>query len=90
LKDGKYANNGWLQEIPHPISKITWSNYAAISQKTASEYNLKDEDFISISIENETLKLPVLIQPGMADNLISIEIGYGRKKSGNSRRQCGF
>lgn len=90
LKDGKYANNGWLQEIPHPISKITWSNYAAISQKTASEYNLKDEDFISISIENETLKLPVLIQPGMADNLISIEIGYGRKKAGIVGDNVGF
>lgn len=90
LRDGKYANNGWLQELPHPISRITWGNYAAISKTTADKLSLKDEDLIEIVIDNDNLKLPILIQPGMADNLIAIELGYGRKKAGIVGDNVGF
>jgi molybdopterin-containing oxidoreductase family iron-sulfur binding subunit len=78
IKDGRFANNGWLQEIPHPISKIAWDNYAAISKKTANKLNLKKDDVIEITKGNRKIKIAVLIQPGVAENLIAIELGYGR------------
>ncbi len=78
IKDGRFANNGWLQEIPHPISKIAWDNYAALSPNTARKLNLKKDDVIEISKDNRKIKIAVLVQPGIADNLIAIELGYGR------------
>ena len=78
IGDGKYANNGWLQELPHPVSKMTWDNYAAISKNTAKELGVKNDDKISVAVGNRTLEIPVLIQPGCADNTVAIETGYGR------------
>ncbi|GMU85347.1 MAG: hypothetical protein AMXMBFR48_05890 [Ignavibacteriales bacterium] len=79
--DGKFANNGWLQENPHPVSKVTWDNYAAVSYKTSKEFNIKTGDVLEIRSDNRSLKIPALIQPGLADNFISIESGYGRNNS---------
>lgn len=79
--DGKFAGNGWLQENPHPVSKVTWDNYAAVSYKTSKEFNLKTGDVLEIKSEKGALKIPALIQPGLADNFISIETGYGRSNS---------
>jgi molybdopterin-containing oxidoreductase family iron-sulfur binding subunit len=79
IKDGRYANNGWLQEIPHPISKIAWDNYAAVSTKTAKKLNLEMNDVIEINVGSKKLKIAVLIQPGVAENLLTIELGYGRE-----------
>ena len=90
IGDGRVANNGWLQELPHPISKITWDNYAAVSEKTSKALNLKDNDLIEISIENRKLTLPVFMQAGTADDVICIESGYGRKDSGTVASGVGF
>lgn len=90
LGDGKLAHNGWLQELPHPISKITWDNYAAISEKTCKNLGLKDNDVIEISIEGRKLKLPVFMQAGVADDVIIIEAGYGRENSGTVANGVGF
>ncbi len=79
IKDGRYANNGWLQEIPHPISKIAWDNYAAVSTQTAKKLNLEMNDVIEINAGGKRLKIAVLIQPGVAENLLTIELGYGRE-----------
>lgn len=78
LGDGRFANNGWLQEIPHSISKVTWDNYVAISEESARELNIKTNDLIEINIGNKKQILPVLIQPGIANKFIAIELGYGR------------
>ena len=48
VRDGRFANNGWLQELPHPVSKIVWDNYAAISPKSADQLGLKSNDLIEI------------------------------------------
>ena len=88
--DGRFSNNGWLNELPHPVSKIVWDNYASISMKTASDLNVKTNDLIEISSGNRKLKIPVNIQPGCADNTITIELGYGRVNSGTISDGVGF
>jgi MoCo/4Fe-4S cofactor protein with predicted Tat translocation signal len=90
LKDGRFANNGWLQEAPHPVSKVTWDNYAAISTSTAKQLNVKNEDIIEITVNDRTLKIPVFVQPGQAGNSVTIETGYGRTNSGSVAEGTGF
>lgn len=81
--DGKFSNNGWLQEIPHPVSKITWDNYAALSPETAESLSVEMGGKIEVSLDNKKLILPVVIQPGMASKVICAELGYGRTKTGD-------
>ena len=91
LRDGRHANNGWLQEIPHPVSKVVWDNYAAISPNSAKQLGLDSNDLIEISTgENKKLAIPVFVQPGAADNTITIETGYGRKVCGTVGTGVGF
>ena len=89
IGDGKYANNGWLQEIPHPISKIVWDNYAAISPAFAQKHNLELNDVIEIKANHKKIKIGVCVQPGIADNLIVIELGYGRNIIGEVGNEVG-
>jgi molybdopterin-containing oxidoreductase family iron-sulfur binding subunit len=88
--DGRYANNGWLQELPHPVTKVTWDNYAAISAATAKELDVDYNDFVEIEIDNRKIKIPVFIQPGAADKTITIELGYGRNYTGTIANGAGF
>ncbi len=81
--DGEFADSGWLQEIPHPVSKVVWDNYAAVSMATAKALGVKTEDMINVTINGQQVTLPVLQQPGMADNVIAVEIGYGRTQAGD-------
>lgn len=90
LRDGRFANNGWLQELPHPVSKITWDNYAAISPTFAKELGIEDSDFIEIKSGENSLQIPALIQPGLADNLVVVELGYGRTTAGIVGSNVGF
>jgi len=88
---GKQAGNPWLQELPDPISKATWGNYAMISPAKAKElgieYETVDYEYypskpvISIKAGNNELKLPVLVIPGMNANTIAVAVGYGRTKT---------
>ncbi len=79
LATGRHANNPWLQEMPDPVSKVVWENYAAVSPRFAAENNLTDFDVIEI---NNKISLPVLIQPGQAYGTISVALGYGRRNTG--------
>ncbi|PIQ24251.1 molybdopterin oxidoreductase [bacterium (Candidatus Blackallbacteria) CG17_big_fil_post_rev_8_21_14_2_50_48_46] len=88
--DGEFAGNGWLQEIPHPVSKVVWSNYAAISVTAANELGIKTDDLVQVQVGNRTLELPALVQPGMADKVIAIELGYGRSVAGMIGSEVGF
>lgn len=82
LGDGRFANNGWLQELPNPVSKVVWDNYAAFSVQTASELGLNNDDKVKISVDGRNAELPVFIQPGLADKVIEVALGYGRTKAG--------
>ncbi|MCX6135404.1 MAG: TAT-variant-translocated molybdopterin oxidoreductase [Ignavibacteriales bacterium] len=80
--DGTFANNGWLQELPHPVSKVVWDNYAAISTMTAKALGVDANDTLEISLPYGKQTVPVFVQPGQADGYISIELGYGRTNAG--------
>ncbi|NQW04851.1 MAG: TAT-variant-translocated molybdopterin oxidoreductase [Acidobacteria bacterium] len=88
--DGRYANNGWLQELPKPLSKLTWDNVAYVSYTTAQEYQLKNEDMIDITSNGRTVKMPVWVLPGTADGVIVVHFGYGRTKAGRVGSNIGF
>jgi molybdopterin-containing oxidoreductase family iron-sulfur binding subunit len=90
IGDGRFSNNGWLNELPHPVSKIAWDNYASVSRGTARELGVKTGDFIEIAEGKNKLKIPVNIQPGCTDKTITIELGYGRKNSGTVAEGVGF
>jgi molybdopterin-containing oxidoreductase family iron-sulfur binding subunit len=82
MGDGRYANNPWLQEMPDPVTKVTWDNYAAISSKLAQEKGVLDGDLVSVSAGDTKMTLPVLIQPGQAYGTVSVALGYGRTMAG--------
>lgn len=77
--DGRFANNGWLQEIPQPITKIAWDNPALVSPALAKKYDLKNGQFIELKSANRSLQIPVFIVPGQAKNSITLNLGYGRE-----------
>ncbi len=90
VRDGRFANNGWLQELPHPITKIAWDNYAAISPSTAKKIGVENNDLVEVNLNGKLLTLPAFVQPGMSDNTINIELGYGRSNCGNVGKNVGF
>lgn len=78
IGNGKHANNPWLQELPDPVTKATWDNYFCVSPAFAKKHSLEDEQVITV----ENIALPVLIQPGQADDTIAVAVGYGRENTG--------
>jgi MoCo/4Fe-4S cofactor protein with predicted Tat translocation signal len=87
--DGRNANNPWLQELPDAVSKVTWDNYAAINPKFAKEIGLEEGDVAEIKSGSNTIKLPVLLQPGQAMGTISVAMGYGRTGAGKAGNGVG-
>ena len=96
---GKEANNPWLQEMPDPITKATWDNYAIISYATAKELGILVDDnyevevtkpVITVKVGGKEMKLPILVIPGMHKNVIALALGYGRsEKSGRAAANVG-
>lgn len=81
--DGRFANNGWLQETPNFITKVCWDNTAIISPRTADVLGVKQNEVLSIAIGDETVELPVYVLPGQANGSIGVQLGYGRTGAGN-------
>jgi len=88
--DGRHANNGWLQELADPITKLTWDNAAMMSPATAAQWKLKDSDVISLTANGVTVEAPIVVVPGHADQCISLPLGYGRTVCGETGRDVGF
>lgn len=82
LRDGGHANNPWLQELPDPVSKVTWGNYAAIAPGLAQKLALAGGDVVRLKTERGQIELPLLVQPGQHSGTISVALGYGRKLAG--------
>lgn len=80
--DGRYSNNGWLQEAPDPMTKLVWDNAALMSAPTAKSLGVEDGDLIAISNGGREVPMPVMVQPGHADDSISLALGYGRTRCG--------
>lgn len=82
LRDGKRANNPWLQEMPDPVSKVTWDNFAAMSPTDMKNQGYVQGDIITIDVGGYAIDLPILVQPGQTQGTISVALGYGRTEAG--------
>jgi molybdopterin-containing oxidoreductase family iron-sulfur binding subunit len=90
VRDGRYANNGWLQELPRRFSSLTWDNAALISPELAQNQHLENGDVIELTFRGRKLRAPVWIQPGQAKKSVTLPLGYGREIAGRVGRKVGF
>jgi Fe-S-cluster-containing dehydrogenase component len=88
--DGRFANNGWLQELPKPLTTLTWDNVAMVSPKLAEQQGLQSGDVIELSYKGRKVNAPVWIMPGQPDESVAITLGYGRSKAGSVGDGAGF
>jgi MoCo/4Fe-4S cofactor protein with predicted Tat translocation signal len=90
VDDGRYANNGWLQELPRPLTKLTWDNVAMISPNSAKLLSVKMGEVVQLTTDGGSISAPIWIQPGHADGCVSVTLGYGRTKIGEVANGVGF
>jgi len=88
--DGRFVNNGWLQELPKWLTKLTWENAALLSPATADRLNLISGDVVEVKQGSKTLRIPVWLAPGHAADTITIHLGYGRDRAGRIGTGIGF
>jgi molybdopterin-containing oxidoreductase family iron-sulfur binding subunit len=87
--DGRFANNAWLQELPKPLTKLTWDGPALISPTTAGRLGLVSGDVVDLHYRAATMRVPVWILPGHADESITVSLGYGRTRGGRVASRVG-
>jgi MoCo/4Fe-4S cofactor protein with predicted Tat translocation signal len=90
IYDGQFANNGWLQELPKPMTKLTWDNAVLVSPKMAEREGLQTEDMVTIELAGRKVSGPVWVQAGHPDNSVTIYLGYGRTRAGRAGTGAGF
>jgi len=96
IYDGRFANNGWLQELPKPLTKLTWDNAAIVSPATANqlgvtttpdfrggEHGTNNASVVEIKVADRSIKAPVWIQPGQPNGVVTLHFGYGRTRAGH-------
>jgi molybdopterin-containing oxidoreductase family iron-sulfur binding subunit len=88
--DGRFANNGWLQELPKQITRLTWDNAALLSPATAERLNLSNMEAVDIHYKERTVRAPVWILPGQPENTVTVHLGYGRTHAGRVGGGMGF
>jgi len=98
MGDGSQANNPWLQEMPDPITRVSWDNYLTVSKSDAKNLGLKNinesngalnSNYANVKVDGSTLKIPVIIQPGQAKGSVGLSFGYGRINGVKSELQTG-
>ncbi len=82
LYDGRFANNGWLQEMPDPITRVTWDNAAVMSPATAAKLGIEQNTIVKLKFKGRELEIPAYILPGQADGTVAVALGYGRTAAG--------
>jgi molybdopterin-containing oxidoreductase family iron-sulfur binding subunit len=89
--DGRFANNGWLMELPRPLTKVVWDNVALMSPATAESLGVQNEDTLEIQFQGATVSpVPAWIHPGMPDDVITVQLGFGRTEGGTVAKDQGF
>jgi MoCo/4Fe-4S cofactor protein with predicted Tat translocation signal len=88
--DGRYANVGWLQELPKPVTNLSWDNAALISAATLTRLDVEEGDIVELSANGRTVKAPVLVAFGHPDNSATVYLGYGREAAGRVGSGAGF
>jgi MoCo/4Fe-4S cofactor protein with predicted Tat translocation signal len=82
IYDGRFANVGWLQELPKPVTNLSWDNAALVSGPMMKKIGIEEGDILEINLGGKTVKTPVLVMPGHPDNSVSVYLGYGRSAAG--------
>lgn len=108
VDDGRLNNNGWMQEMPDPVTKITWENVILVSEKTAADLGFPKSDFVyganpytqkdhprgtpvaSLTVNGKSITGPLWLQPGMADHVVAVALGYGRSATGRIGTGSGY
>lgn len=88
--DGRYANVGWLQEVPKPVTSMSWDNAALMSFKTLSRLGLAEQDVITIDLNGNKVAAPAFAIPGHPDDAVTLYLGYGRRNGGRVAGGLGF
>jgi molybdopterin-containing oxidoreductase family iron-sulfur binding subunit len=83
IGDGRQANMGWLQELPDPMTKLTWDNAALMSFATAESLGVKHESMVKLELDGRSIEMPVYLMPGHADGSVSLQLGFGRTDAGH-------
>ena len=90
LWDGRFANNGWLQELPKPVTKLTWDNVAHFSPADAETLGLNNGDVVELKFKDYSVRAPAWITPGQARKCVTVHFGYGRTRAGRVGNGTGF
>ena len=90
IYDGFFSNNGWLQELPKPMSKLTWDNAILVGPKMAQRLNLAAKDVVELELNGAKVEGAVWIQAGHPDNSVTATLGYGRRRAGRVGTGHGF
>ncbi|HYA95525.1 MAG TPA: TAT-variant-translocated molybdopterin oxidoreductase [Terriglobales bacterium] len=90
IYDGRWANNGWLQELPKPLTKLTWDNAVLISPALAEGMNLRTGNIVEVESRGRKVRGAALVVPGQAYDTITLAMGYGQKRAGSNGSKRGY
>ena len=90
IYDGRWSNVGWLQELPKPVTSLSWDNAAIVSGATLTKLGLEEDDIVELSVGGGRVKAPVIVAPGHPDNSVTVYLGYGREFAGRVGSGAGF
>jgi molybdopterin-containing oxidoreductase family iron-sulfur binding subunit len=90
IYDGRYSNVGWLQELPKPVTNLSWDNAALVSGATLTKLGVEEGDIVELTVGSSKVKAPILVAPGHPDNSATVYLGYGRSSAGRVGAGAGF
>jgi MoCo/4Fe-4S cofactor protein with predicted Tat translocation signal len=88
--DGRWSNVGWLQELPKPVTNLSWDNAALVSGATLTKLGLEEDNIVELTVAGRKVKAPVIVVPGHPDNSVTVHLGYGRSFAGRVGSGAGF
>jgi MoCo/4Fe-4S cofactor protein with predicted Tat translocation signal len=90
IYDGRWSNVGWLQELPKPVTNLSWDNAALVSGATLTKLGLEEDNIVELTVNGRKVKAPVIVVPGHPDNAVTVYLGYGREFAGRVGSGAGF
>ncbi|MFH0793335.1 MAG: 4Fe-4S dicluster domain-containing protein, partial [bacterium] len=90
VHDGRFANNGWLQELPDPLTKLTWDSAVLVPVSNARELGLSNGDMVRLDLGKQSVDMPVYLMPGQARGSVTVILGQGRRAAGHVGNGVGF
>lgn len=90
IYDGRWSNVGWLQELPKPVTNLSWDNAAIVSGATLTKLGLEEDDIVELTVGGGKVLAPVIVAPGHPDNSVTVYLGYGRESAGRVGSAAGF